>query len=389
MKRYQGVDFLDFDSLLSEEEILVRNTVREWVEERIVPEIESWYAADTFPLELVPELAGLGLLGANLPEECGCAGASNVVYGLICQELERGDSGIRSFVSVQSSLVMWPIFTYGTEEQRRHYLPRMAAGKLIGCFGLTEPDFGSNPGGMLTRATAGGDGYVLNGTKMWITNGSLADVAVVLAKLEGRVRGFLVHRDDPGFQGRAMRHKHSLRASDTGELILEDCRIPADRLLPGADGLKAPLSCLTQARYGIAWGTVGAAMACYDTALQYSRERIQFDRPIASFQLVQERLVRMITEITKSQLLNLQVGRLKDHGRAGPARVSLAKRNGCEVAREAARLARETLGANGITAEYPVMRHMANIESVYTYEGTHDMHTLIVGEKITGHQAFR
>jgi glutaryl-CoA dehydrogenase len=389
MNRYQGVDFMAFDSLLSEEEVLTRNTVREWVEDRVIPGIEAWYEADTFPRALVPEMAALGLLGANLPEEYGCAGAGNVVYGLICQELERGDSGIRSFVSVQGSLVMWPIFTYGSEEQRRRYLPRLASGEMIGCFGLTEPDFGSNPGGMITRAVLDGDGYVLDGAKMWITNGSLADVAVVWAKLEGRVRGFLVHRDDPGFQGRAMRHKLSLRASDTGELILEDCRIPADRLLPGADGLKAPLSCLTQARYGIAWGTVGAAMACYDTALQYSRERIQFDRPIASFQLVQERLVRMITEITKSQLLNLQVGRLKDLGRASPAQVSMAKRNGCKVAREAARLARETLGANGITAEYPVMRHLANIESVYTYEGTHDMHTLIVGEEITGHQAYR
>jgi len=389
MNRYQGVDFMAFDTLLSEEEVLTRNTVREWVEDRVIPGIEAWYEADTFPRELVPELAALGLLGANLPEEYGCAGAGNVVYGLICQELERGDSGIRSFVSVQGSLVMWPIFTYGSEEQRRHYLPQLASGEMIGCFGLTEPDFGSNPGGMITRAVLDGDGYVLDGAKMWITNGSLADVAVVWAKLEGKVRGFLVHRDDPGFQGRPMRHKHSLRASDTSELILDGCRIPAERLLPGSDGLKAPLSCLTQARYGIAWGTIGAAMACYDTALQYSRERIQFDRPIASFQLVQERLVRMITEITKSQLLNLQVGRLKDLGRASAARVSMAKRNGCEVAREAVRLARETLGANGITSEYPVMRHLANIESVYTYEGTHDMHTLIVGEEITGHQAYR
>jgi glutaryl-CoA dehydrogenase len=389
MNRYQGVDFMAFDSLLSEEEVLTRNTVREWVEDRVIPGIEAWYEADTFPRALVPEMAALGLLGANLPEEYGCAGAGNVVYGLICQELERGDSGIRSFVSVQGSLVMWPIFTYGSEEQRRRYLPRLASGEMIGCFGLTEPDFGSNPGGMITRAVLDGDGYVLDGAKMWITNGSLADVAVVWAKLEGRVRGFLVHRDDPGFQGRPMRHKHSLRASDTSELILAGCRIPADRLLPASDGLKAPLSCLTQARYGIAWGTIGSAMACYDTALQYSRERIQFDRPIASFQLVQERLVRMITEITKSQLLNLQVGRLKDLGRASPAQVSMAKRNGCKVAREAARLARETLGANGITAEYPVMRHLANIESVYTYEGTHDMHTLIVGEEITGHQAYR
>jgi glutaryl-CoA dehydrogenase len=389
MERFQGVDYMAIDTLLTEEEILIRNTVRDWVEDRIVPDIERWYAEDRFPTELIPELAGLGLLGPNLPEEYGCAGASNVAYGLICQELERGDSGIRSFVSVQGSLVMWPIFTYGSEEQRRYYLPKMAAGELIGCFGLTEPDFGSNPGGMITRAVADGDGYILNGAKMWITNGSLADVAVVWAKLEGRVRGFLVHRDDPGFRGQPMKDKHSLRASDTSELILEDCRIPGDRLLPGSDGLKAPLSCLTQARYGIAWGTIGAAMSCYDTALKYSLERIQFDRPIASFQLVQERLVWMVSEITKSQFLNLQLGRLKDRGRASAAQVSMGKRNGCQVARESARLARETLGANGITAEYPVMRHMANIESVYTYEGTHDMHTLIVGNEITGIQAYR
>lgn len=388
MQRFEGVDFMDIDSLLSEEEIMVRRTVRDFVEENVIPTIEEQYMEARFPAEMVPRVAELGLLGANLPEEYGCAGANNVVYGLICQELERGDSGLRSFVSVQGSLVMWPIFTYGSEEQRRHYLPRMAQGELIGCYGLTEPDFGSNPAGMLTRAKRDRDSFILNGAKMWITNGSIADVAVVWAKLDGVVRGFLVHRGDPGFSSQEQLHKHSLRASDTSELIFEDCRIPADRILPGVEGLKGPLSCLTQARYGIAWGTIGSAMATYDTALQYSLARIQFDRPIASFQLVQERLVWMISEITKAQFLNLQLGRLKDEGKSTAAQVSMAKRNGCWVAREAARRARETLGANGITAEYPVMRHMMNIESVYTYEGTHDMHTLIVGNEITGIEAF-
>ncbi len=388
MKRFGGVDYMDLDSLLGEEEILVRNTVREWTEDRIIPVIEEYYERHEFPREFVPELAELGLLGCNLPETYGCAGTSNVVYGLICQELERGDSGIRSFVSVQGSLVMWPIHAYGSEEQKRTYLPRLARGELIGCYGLTEPDFGSNPGGMITRAVPAGDSWVLNGAKMWITNGGIADLAVVWAKVEDDVRGFIVHRGDPGFSTRDQLRKHSLRASVTSELIFSDCRIPADRILPGAQGLKAPLNCLTQARYGIAWGTIGSAMACYDTALNYALERTQFGRPIAAFQLVQERLVGMIAEITKGQLLNLQLGRLKDTGRATFARVSLAKRNGCQVARECARLARETLGANGITAEYPIMRHLGNIESVYTYEGTHDMHTLIVGQQITGIPAF-
>jgi len=388
MNRFEGVDYMDLDSLLTEEEILVRTTVREWTEDRVIPGIEEYYERHEFPIELVSELAELGLLGANLPEEYGCAGSSNVIYGLICQELERGDSGIRSFVSVQGSLVMWPIDAYGSEEQKRHYLPRLARGELVGCFGLTEPDFGSNPGGMITRAVADGGEWVLNGAKMWITNGGIADIAIVWAKVEDEVRGFIVHRDDPGFSTRDQLRKHSLRASVTSELIFSDCRIPGDRILPEARGLKAPLSCLTQARYGIAWGTIGSAMACYDTALSYARERTQFGRPIASFQLVQERLVWMISEITKGQLLNLQLGRLKDAGTATFARVSMAKRNGCHVAREAAKLARETLGANGITAEYPVMRHLGNIESVYTYEGTHDMHTLIVGHEITGLPAY-
>ena len=388
MEPFAGVDFMDLDSLLEEDEILVRNTVREWTEKRVIPGIEDYYERHEFPAELIGEMAELGLLGPNLPETYGCAGTNNVVYGLICQELERGDSGLRSFVSVQGSLVMWPIHEYGSEEQKNHYLPRLARGELVGCYGLTEPDFGSNPGGMVTRAVREGDEWILNGAKMWITNGGIADVAVVWAKAEDEVRGFIVHRDDSGFSTQDQLHKHSLRASVTSELIFTDCRIPGDRILPGARGLRAPLSCLTQARYGIAWGTIGSAMACYDTALQYARERTQFDRPIAGFQLVQERLVRMLSEITKGQLLNLQLGRLKDDGRADFARVSLAKRNGCQVAREAAKLARETLGANGITAEYPIMRHLGNIESVYTYEGTHDMHTLIVGQAITGIAAY-
>lgn len=389
MERFEGVDYMDFDSLLSEEEILIRDTVRDFVEDEVLPVIEEEFIEERSPHPWAEKLAALGLFGSYIPEEHGGAGANNVVYGLICQELERGDSGLRSFVSVQSSLVMWPIYAYGSEEQKQTYLPPMGSGEMIGCFGLTEPDYGSDPGGMITRAVEDGDHYVLNGAKMWITNGSIADVALVWAKLEGEVRGFLVHKEDEGFSAQRQLKKHSLKASDTSELILEDCRVPKDRMLPGVKGLKGPLSCLTQARYGIAWGTIGSAMAVYDIALQYGRERIQFGEPIASFQLVQKRLVWMINEITKSQFLNLQLGRLKDRAEASPAQVSMAKMNGCRVARESAQLARETLGANGITAEYPVMRHLMNIESVYTYEGTDDMHTLIVGQEITGLQAFR
>ncbi|MFO7768916.1 MAG: acyl-CoA dehydrogenase family protein [bacterium] len=388
MERFEGVDYMDFDSLLAEEEVLIRDTVRGFVEDEVVPVIEEEFSEERSPHLWAEKLASLGLFGSYLPEEYGGAGANNVAYGLICQELERGDSGLRSFVSVQSSLVMWPIFAYGSQEQKETYLPPMARGEVIGCFGLTEPDYGSNPAGMITRAAEGEDHYLLDGAKMWITNGSIADVSLVWAKLDGEVRGFLVHKEDEGFSARRQRGKHSLKASDTSELVLEGCRIPKDRILPAVKGLRGPLSCLTQARYGIAWGTIGSAMAVYDVALRYSRERIQFDRPIARFQLVQQRLVRMITEITKSQFMNLQVGRLKDRDEASPAQVSMAKMNGCRVARESARLARETLGANGITGEYPVMRHLMNIESVYTYEGTDDMHTLIVGQEITGSQAF-
>jgi glutaryl-CoA dehydrogenase len=388
MPKFQGVDYFALDGLLSEEEILVRNTVREYVEENILPVIESHNRAGTFPMHLIGQMAELGLFGATLPAAYGCAGMNNVAYGLVMQELERGDSGIRSFASVQSSLVMYPIFAYGSEEQKSRWLPRLAKGEAIGCFGLTEPDFGSNPGGMITRAAETADGYLLNGAKMWITNGTIADVAVVWAKLEGVVNGFLVERGTKGFSAPEMKGKHSLRASVTSELVFEDALIPKENRLPGGQGLKLPLSCLSQARYGIAWGAVGAAMACYDAALDYARSRIQFGRPIASYQMTQEKLVFMLTEITKAQLLNLQLGRLKDAGKARFQQISFAKRNNVAQALEIARLARGILGANGILDEYPVMRHMANLESVITYEGTHEMHTLIVGEDITGIGAF-
>lgn len=388
MPKFQGVDYYGMDSLLTEEELLVRNTVREFVDERILPIIEQHNRAGTFPLDLVPLMADLGLFGATLPPSYGCAGMNNVAYGLLMQELERGDSGVRSFASVQSALVMYPIFTYGSEEQKSYWLPLLAQGKKIGCFGLTEPDYGSNPGGMITRAEATASGYRLNGAKMWITNGTIADVAVVWAKLEGVVRGFLVEKGTPGFSAPEMKGKHSLRASVTSELILQDVEVSSSSILPNGQGLRLPLSCLSQARYGIAWGAIGAAMACYTAALTYAQSRIQFDRPIASFQMTQEKLVHMLTEITKAQLLCLQLGRLKDAGKLRFQQVSLAKRNNVYHALEIARMARTILGANGILDEYPVMRHAANLESVLTYEGTHEMHTLIVGEDITGIQAF-
>ncbi len=388
MAKFQGVDYIDLDSLLSADERLVRQTVREFVDDRVLPVIERHNRAGTFPLDLVPAMAEMGLFGATLPAEYGCAGMNNVAYGLVMQELERGDSGVRSFVSVQSALVMYPVFAYGSGEQKQRWLPALARGEKIGCFGLTEPDFGSNPGGMITRAEKTSGGYVLNGAKMWITNGTIADVAVVWAKLEGTVRGFLVEKGTPGFSAPEMKGKHSLRASVTSELILDNVRVSAENILPGGDGLRLPLSCLSQARYGIAWGAIGAAMACYDAALNYAKSRIQFDRPIASFQLTQAKLVHMVTEITKAQLLSLQVGRLKDAGRARFQQISLAKRNNVYHALEIAREARGILGANGILDEYPVMRHAANLESVITYEGTHEMHTLIVGEDITGVSAF-
>ncbi len=388
MGRFRGTDYFDADRLLSEEEILVRSTVREFVDDQVLPIIEKHNRAGTFPQELIAPMAGLGLFGATLPAAYGCAAMNNVAYGLVMQELERGDSGIRSFASVQSALVMYPIFMYGSEEQKNDWLPKLARGEKIGCFGLTEPDFGSNPAGMVTRAEAISGGYVLNGAKMWITNGTIADVAIVWAKLDGVVAGFLVERGTKGYSAPEMKGKHSLRASVTSELIFQDVHIPGANRLPAGEGLKLPLSCLNQARYGIAWGAVGSMMACYEAALEYAGTRIQFGRPIASFQMTQEKLVHMLTEITKAQLLCIQLGRLKDAGASRFSQVSLAKRNNVFHALEIARQARGILGANGILDEYPVMRHMANLESVLTYEGTHEMHTLIVGEDITGIPAY-
>ena len=383
-----GTDFYNIDRLLTEEELMVRDAVRSFVTGEVLPVIDAAARDGVFPMELPAKMAELGMFGPTLPERYGCAGTNNVVYGLMMQELERGDSGIRSFASVQSSLVMFPIYRYGTEEQRERWLPRLARAEAIGCFGLTEPDHGSDPGGMETRAVRDGDHFVLNGAKMWITNGTIADVAVVWAKLDGEVRGFLVEKGTAGFSAPEMKGKHSLRASVTSELVFQDCRIPAENMLPDAVGLKAPLSCLTQARYGIAWGAIGAAEACYHTALDYAKTRVQFDRPIASFQLVQQKLVFMETEITKARLLALHLGRMKDDGTMTFAHVSMAKRNNVDIALTIARMARDILGANGILDEYPVMRHMNNLESVRTYEGTHDIHTLILGHEITGIPAY-
>jgi glutaryl-CoA dehydrogenase len=391
--RFTGVDFYDLDSLLAEDERAVRDSVREWVDDNVMPIIGECYVEGRFPKELIPGMAELGLFGANLPEEYGCAGLNNVAYGLITQELERGDSGIRSFVSVQGALVMYPIYAFGSDEQRQYWLPRLAAGEEIGCFGLTEPDYGSNPGGMVTTARQTDDGWVLNGVKMWITNGSQASVSIIWAKTGDiddtkSVRGFIVPTNTPGYTGRDQKGKLSLRASDTSEIHLHDVHVPADAILPKSGGLKSPLMCLTQARYGIAWGAIGAAMACYDEAVRYSQQRVMFDKPIGQTQIQQVRLADMLTEITKAQFLTLQLGRLKDAGTLTPAQVSLAKRNNVNMATEIAREARRLLGANGILAEYHSMRHMANLESVYTYEGTHDMHSLILGQEITGLNAF-
>jgi glutaryl-CoA dehydrogenase len=391
--KFQGVDFYDVDSLLSEEERAVRDTVRAWVDDNLIPIIGEHYIEGRFPKPLVPQMAELGLFGANLPEEYGCAGLNNVAYGLIMQELERGDSGVRSFASVQGALAMYPIYAFGSDEQKRRWLPQMASGKVIGCFGLTEPDYGSNPAGMITVAKETKDGWVLNGAKMWITNGSTAQLAIVWAKT-GRVddvdsiRGFIVPTSTRGFSAKDQKGKLSLRASDTSELVLQDVCVPKDALLPQTGGLKSPLMCLTQARYGIAWGAVGAAMACYDEAVSYAKNRVMFGKPIGAFQLQQERLAEMLSEITKAQLLCLQLGRLKDQGKATPQQVSLAKRNNVNIATDVARETRRLLGANGILAEYQAMRHLANLESVYTYEGTHDVHTLILGQEITGLSAF-
>jgi glutaryl-CoA dehydrogenase len=390
---FEGVDYYDMDSLLNEEERAVRDMVRDWVEEQVLPVINRHYVEHTFPTDLIARMGELGFFGANLPEEYGCAGLNNVAYGLIMQELERGDSGIRSFASVQGALVMYPIYAFGSEEQKRHWLPLLASGERIGCFGLTEPDFGSNPGGMITRAVQDGDEWVLNGAKMWITSGSMADMAIVWAKTgdlddSDSIRGFIVETDREGFSAKDQEGKLSLLASDTSELVLQDVRVPAENLLPNSSGLKSPLMCLTQARYGIAWGALGAAMACYCEALEYAKNRLQFKHPIGAYQIQQVRLAEMLTEITKGQLLALQLGRLKDQGEATPQRVSMAKRNNVNIACEIAREARRLLGANGILIEYQSMRHMANLESVYTYEGTHDIHGLILGHDITGIAAY-
>ncbi len=383
MGGFKGVDYYEIEGLLSDEERMTRDVARAFSDEQILPIIRDHFRAGTFPVEVARKLGGLGFLGANL-QGYGCAGVGQVAYGLIMQELERGDSGVRSFASVQGSLVMYPIHTFGSDAQKEAWLPRLAAGEAIGCFGLTEPDVGSDPGSLLTKAVQRGSEYVLNGSKLWITNGSIADVAVVWAKLEGVIRGFLVERGRPGFTARDLHGKFSMRASVTSELAFDECRIPADNLLPKSEGLRSPLSCLNQARYGIAWGVVGSAMACYQAALEYSRQRIQFAKPIASFQLVQRKLVDMLSAVTTSQLLCLQLGRLKDAGRLRHTQVSLAKRHNVAAALEVARAARDILGANGIMDEYPVIRHLLNLESVYTYEGTHDIHTLVVGRDITG-----
>ncbi|MCI0450383.1 MAG: acyl-CoA dehydrogenase family protein [Chlorobi bacterium] len=386
---FKGVDYFNIDALLSEEEKMIRETTRDFVNKEVIPIIEHHNQAMTFPKELIPQMAELGFFGPTLPAEYGGLGMNNVAYGLMMAELERGDSGLRSFASVQSGLVMYPIYTYGSEEQKKRWLPAMAKGEKIGCFGLTEPDYGSNPGGMITTAKKSDGGYILNGAKMWITNSPISDVAVVWAKLDGVVNGFLVERDFKGFSTPEMKGKLSLRASITGEIILQDVFVPEENRLPNVTGLKGPLSCLNQARYGIAWGVLGAAMECYVTALEYSLSRIQFDRPIAAFQITQEKLVWMLNEITKGQLMCYKLGRMKDEGTLKHTHVSMAKRNNCEFALTVCRMAREILGANGILDEYPVMRHANNLESVKTYEGTHEMHTLIIGEDITGIPAFR
>lgn len=388
MNKFNGVDYFNIKSLLSEEEIMIRDLVREFVSEEIIHIIEEYNREGKFPLQLVPKMAEIGLFGSNLPSKYGGSDMNNVAYGLVMQELERGDSGIRSFASVQSALVMYPIFTFGSDEQKEKWLPKLAKGEKIGCFGLTEPDFGSNPGGMVTKAEKVDGGYKINGAKMWITNGTIADVAVVWAKLDGVIKGFLVEKGMKGFSAPEMKGKHSLRASVTSELVFEDVLVPEENLLPKTEGLKNPLMCLNQARYGIAWGVVGSMMACYDAALNYAKSRVQFSKPIAAYQITQEKLVYMLTEITQAQLLNIQLGRMKDNGTLNHTHVSLAKRNNCEKALDIARVAREILGANGILDEYPVMRHSVNLESVKTYEGTHEMHTLIVGEDITGFAAF-
>jgi glutaryl-CoA dehydrogenase len=385
---FETIDYYQISRYLSEEEILAQNTCREFIQEKFLPIITHYHRIGKFPVEIVSELGKLGFLGSTLPEQYGGAGMNNVVYGLIMQELERGDSGLRSFASVQSGLVIFPIYTFGSEEMKQKWLPALTSGQKIGCFGLTEPDFGSNPRGMMTTAQKVPGGYRINGTKMWITNGTIADVAVVWAKLEGKIRGFLVEKGTPGFTSKVIEGKFSLRASDTAELVFDDCVIAQENILPGSGGLKSPLQCLTQARFSIAWGAIGAAMACYDEAINYAKTRVQFDKPIAGYQITQEKLVYMLTEITKAQLLAYHLAKLKDEKRLKPTQVSLAKRNNVEISLNIARLARNILGANGISDEYCVIRHMLNLETLYTYEGTHDIHTLIIGQDITGLSAF-
>ena len=388
MSAFRGLDYYHLDDLLSEDEIMVRDMTREFVTDAVMPIIGEAYENAEFPRQLISQVGELGMLGPNLPAKYGCSELGPVAYGLICQELERGDSGLRSFVSVQGSLAMWPIFAYGSEEQRMRWLPGMAKGELIGCFGLTEPDHGSDPGGMITRARKDGDEWVLNGAKMWITNGTVADVAVVWAQTDDGIQGFLVEKGMDGFSAPEQKRKFSLRASVTSELVFEDVRVPEANRLQGVKGLKGPLGCLTQARYGIAWGGVGAAMACYDEVLNYTKEREQFGKPLAGFQLIQANLADMVTEITKGQLVAWRLGKLKEANKARPQHVSLAKRNNIKMALEIARMARDMLGANGVTAEYQSMRHMCNLESVYTYEGTHNIHTLILGHDVTGIPAY-
>ncbi|HWA95494.1 MAG TPA: acyl-CoA dehydrogenase family protein [Terracidiphilus sp.] len=389
--KFQGFDFLNLDSFFSEDELLVRKTAREFVDDNVIPIVEECFRTERFPRELVPVMGELGFFGATI-DGYGCAGMSNVEYGLVMQELERGDSGLRSFVSVQSALVMYPIYAFGSDEQKNQWLPALATGEKLGCFGLTEPGFGSNPGGMTTVARKSGDGYVISGEKMWITSGNIADVAIIWAKVEdenNKVRGFLVETDRPGFRADEIHGKWSLRASVTSGLSLQDVHVPATNLLPGSGGLKSPLMCLNQARYGISWGAIGAAMACFDTALQYTKTRKQFrNEPIASHQLIQNKLAWMASEISKAQLLSLHVGKLKDAGTVGHQHISMAKRNNVWMALECARTSRDMLGANGITEDYPIMRHMMNLESVKTYEGTHDIHALVIGQHLTGIGAY-
>jgi glutaryl-CoA dehydrogenase len=389
MPRFPGVDYLLIDSLFSEQELLVRQTARQFVDDRAMPLVKDCFREGRFPKELIPELGSMGFLGANL-EGYGCAGMSNVEYGLVMQEIERADSGLRSFVSVQGALVMYPIHAYGSEEQKQRWLPKLQSGEAIGCFGLTEPAFGSNPAGMLTKARKEGGDWIINGEKTWITNGSVADVAIVWARTEEGIRGFLVEKGTPGFSSSELHGKLSMRVSVTASLALTDCRVPESAMLPKAKGLKGPLGCLTQARFGIGWGVIGAAMDCYETARQYTLLRKQFDdRPIASHQLVQEKLAWMITEITKAQLLAIQVGRIKDQGKLDPSHISMLKKNNVAIALECARLSRDLLGANGIMEEYPIMRHMCNLETVKTYEGTDHVHTLVIGERVTGIPAYK